>query len=98
MVNTLLGDQTGAIQNAISKKTGVPSAVVGKVLAMAAPLVVGHLSNVATAQNMDHKSLVNHLAEQSKTALQSSPDAADMAKQFLATGDKSGLLKKLFGS
>lgn len=98
MVNTLLGDQLGGIQNAISKKTGVPSDVVGKVLAIAAPLVVGHLSKVATAQKMDQKALVSHLGEQSKAALQSSPDAADMANQFLATGDKGGLLRKLFGS
>jgi hypothetical protein len=42
MLNSLLGSQLGPIQNAIAQKTGLPPAVVGKVLAIAAPMLMCH--------------------------------------------------------
>ncbi len=76
MVSTLLGSQMGGIQNTISQKTGLPPAVVGKVLEIAAPMVMGYVGKMVGQQKMDTKSLTGLLGEQSKMALQASPEAA----------------------
>jgi hypothetical protein len=99
MLNSLLGSQLGPIQNAIAQKTGLPPAVVGKVLAIAAPMLMGYVGKMVTEQKMDNAGLTNLLGEQSKLAMQSSPEAASMAQQFIGTqesrGGLTGLLKKL---
>ena len=99
MLNSLLGSQLTPIQNAIAQKTGLPPAVVGKVLAIAAPLLMSYVGKRFSEQKMDSAGLNNLLAEQSKLAMQSSPEAASMAKEFMDTeessGGLSGLLKKL---
>jgi hypothetical protein len=90
MLNSLLGSQLAPIQNAISKKTGLPPAVVGQVLAIAAPMVMGYVGNMFIQKKMNTAGLTSLLGEQSKLAMQSSPDAAGLAKQFLAAPEVSG--------
>ena len=101
MVSTLFGSQMGTIQNAISQKTGLPPAAVGKVLEIAAPMVIGYVGKMFVSQKMDTKSLTSLLGDQSKVALQSSPEAAGMAKQLMgapeSSGGISGILKKVLG-
>ncbi|MGF3496370.1 MAG: DUF937 domain-containing protein [Methanolinea tarda] len=101
MVSSLLGSQLEPVQNAISQKTGLPPAVVGKVLEIAMPIVLGYIGNMFAGKKVDQQSLTSLLGEQSRMAMAASPDAAGMAKQLLgsdqATAVKSGLLKKLFG-
>ncbi len=93
MASSLLGSQMGGIQNAISQKTGLPPAVVGKVLEMATPLVMGYVAKKFSGQKMDQKGLTDMLGEQSKLALQSSPDAASLAKDLLGgQAESSGFL------
>jgi hypothetical protein len=81
MVSTLFGSQMGTIQNAIAQKTGLPPAAVGKVLEIAAPMVMGYVGKMFVQQKMDTKSLTSLLGDQSKMAMQASPDAAAMSKQ-----------------
>lgn len=99
MLNSLLGSQLTPIQNAIAKKTGLPPAVVGKVLSIAAPLLMGYVGKMVAQQKMDTAGLTSLLGEESKLALQSSPEAAGMAKEFLgeqeSSGGLTGLLKKV---
>jgi hypothetical protein len=99
MVSTLFGSQMGTIQNAISQKTGLPPAAVGKVLEIATPMVMGYIGKMFVSQKMDTKSLTNLLGDQSKMALRSSPEAAVMAQQLMGTqetsGGFSGILKKV---
>ena len=101
MVSTLFGSQMGTIQNAISQKTGLPPAAVGKVLEIAAPMVMGYVGKMFVQQKMDATGLASLLGDQSKMALQGSPDAAAMAQQLLGaqagSGGVSGILKKLMG-
>jgi hypothetical protein len=101
MVSGLLGSQMAPIQNAIAQKTGLPPAVVGKVLAIAAPMVMGYVSKMAGGKQMDQQDLTGLLGEQSKMAMQSSPDAATMATQLLGsqkdTAGVSGIFKKFLG-
>ena len=101
MVGTLLGSQMGTIQNAISQKTGLPPAVVGKVLEIAAPMVMGYVGTMVGQQKMDSQSLTSLLGDQSKMALQASPEAAGLAQQLMGTQESSsgvgGILKKVLG-
>jgi len=101
MVSTLFGSQMGTIQNAISQKTGLPPAAVGKVLEIAAPMVMGYVGKMFVQQKMDAAGLASLLKDQSRMALQGSPDAAAMAQQLLGaqagSGGVSGILKKFMG-
>jgi hypothetical protein len=101
MVSTLFGSQMGTIQNAISQKTGLPPMAVGKVMEIATPLVMGYVGKMFVSQKMDTKSLTTLLGDQSKMAMQASPDAAAMAKQMMgaqeSAGGVSGILKKVLG-
>jgi len=101
MVSTLFGSQMGMIQNAIAQKTGLPPAAVGKVLEIAAPLVMGYVGKMFVQQKMDKKSLTGLLGDQSKMALQASPDAAAIAKELTGATETSGgigsILKKVLG-
>ena len=64
-------------------------------------MLMGSVGKMFTEQKMDMKGLSSLLGEQSKMVMQSSPEAATMAKQFLDSGEKStGImdrLRKLFG-
>jgi hypothetical protein len=101
IVNTLLGSQMGTIQNAISQKTGLPPAAVGQVMAIAIPVIMGHVGKMVIQQKMGPQNLTSLLGDHAKMALQSSPDAAAMAKQLMAAqeggGGISGILKKVLG-
>ncbi len=101
MVNSLLGSQLAPIQNAISQKTGLPTAVVGKVLAIAVPMILGSIGKMFSGKKVDQQGLTSLLGEQSEMAMQSSPDAANMAKQLLGsqqdTAGVSGMFKKFLG-
>jgi hypothetical protein len=101
MASMLLGSQMGTIQNAISQKTGLPPAVVGKVLEIATPMVMGYIGKMTGGKQMDQKGLTSLLGEQSNMAMQSSPDAANMAKQLLggeeSSSGVSGIFKKFLG-
>lgn len=101
MVSSLLGSQLAPVQNAISQKTGLPPAIVGKVLAIAAPMLLGYVGKMFAGKKVDQQGLTTLLGEQSKMAMQSSPDAANMAKQILGSQPEAagatGIFKKLFG-
>lgn len=96
MISSLMGDQLAPIQNAIAKKTGLPASVIGQVLAMVAPMILGKVSKMFTSQKMDDKGLSAFLGDQSKMAMQSSPDMAEIMKQITGgAGQKTGFLAKL---
>jgi len=99
MVSSLLGSQMTPVQNAISQKTGLPPAIVGKVLAIAAPMLLGYVGKMFAGKKVDQQGLTTLLGEQSKMAMQASPDAAAMAQQLMGAPDEKsgGILKKLLG-
>ncbi|MCK9590407.1 MAG: DUF937 domain-containing protein [Methanoregula sp.] len=101
MVNSLFGSQMGTIQNAISQKTELPPAAVGKVMEIATPRVLGYVGNMFVQKKMDTQSLTSLLGDQSRMALQSSPDAAAIAQQLTgaqkSSNGISGILKKVLG-
>ncbi|MCU0629451.1 MAG: DUF937 domain-containing protein [Methanoregulaceae archaeon] len=101
MVSSLLGSQMAPVQNAISQKTGLPPEIVGKILAIAAPMVLGYVGKMFAGKKVDQQGLTSLLGEQSKMALQSSPEAADMAKQLMGapkdTAGVTGIFRKFLG-
>ncbi len=101
MASSLLGSQMAPISNAIAQKTGLPSAVVEKILAIAAPMVMGYVTKSMGGKQMDQQGLTSLLGEQSKMGMQSSPDAARMAEQVLGSQKEaagvSGIFKKFLG-
>ena len=100
-VSALFGSRMGGIQTAISQKTGLPPAIVSKVMEIAIPLVMGYVGKMVVSQKMDAAGLTSLLGDQSRLAMAASPDAAAMAQQLLETqagsGGISGLLKKFSG-
>lgn len=101
IVGSLVGSQMGAIQNAIAQKTGLPPAVIGTLLAIVTPMILGAVKKSFTDKTMDQNSLNTLLGEQAKMAMKSSPDAAALADQFLGAEQESpgilGSIKKIFG-
>lgn len=100
MANTLFGSQLAPVQDAIAQKTGLPPAVVGKVLAIAVPMVLAYVGKATGGQKPDAAGLAGLLGEQSKTALAGSPDAAALAQQLMgaqsgSSGGITGMLNKL---
>jgi hypothetical protein len=101
ILDTLLGSQMGTIQNAISQKTGLPPAAVSQVMAIAVPVIMGQVGKMFAQQNVDKNTLPGVLADQSKAALQSSPEAANLVQHLPPVQDRaggiSGILKKALG-
>ncbi len=101
MLSSILGGGLDPIQQVISKKVGLPSGVVGKILSMALPFLMGSLTK-NLGSNMTSGDISNLLGEQSKMALSASPDASDAMQDLLASEKSSGgivdRIKKLFNS
>jgi len=102
MLNSILGSSMIPIQQSIAKKTGLPQEVVGQLLTMALPLVLGYLTKGSSEKEMKPDDLSKLLDEQSKMALTSSPEAEAMMKDILSAQDSGsgfmGMIKKLFKS
>ena len=92
MLSSILGSSLQPIQQSISKSTGLPQGVVGQLLSMALPLVLGSLSKSSPNQNMGSNDLSKLLGEQSKMAISASPDAAGVMKELLASQSSGGLI------
>ncbi len=76
MVSALFGSQLDTIQNVIAQKSGLPPAVIGKVMGVAVPMVVDYMGK----QNISPAGL----AQQSKMAFQASPEADTLFKNLMA--------------
>ena len=102
MLSSILGSSLQPIQQTISKSTGMPPSVVGQLLSMALPLVLGSLSKNSPKQNMGSDDLSKLLGDQSKMAMSASPDAAGAMKELFASqqssGGLTGLIKKFIKS
>jgi hypothetical protein len=101
MLSSVLGSSLQPIQQSISNKTGLPTSVVGQLLSMALPMILGSMTKNSPQQSMGQGDISKLLGEQSKMALSSSPEAAGAMKELLASqksGGLMGLIKKLFKS
>jgi hypothetical protein len=98
MLTSIMGSSLSPIEQAVSKSTGLPPAVVSKVLAMALPLVLGSLSKSSPGKSLGPNDLSKLLGDQTKMAMAASPDATGVMNELLASqkssGGLTGLLKK----
>lgn len=80
----------------------MPPSVVGQLLSMVLPLVLGSLSKNSPKQNMGSDDLSKLLGDQPKMAMSASPDAAGAMKELFASqqssGGLTGLIKKFIKS
>lgn len=101
------GDRQPNVEGALAKSTGVETDSVRRILALAAPLVLGYLGRQRRQQNLDAAGLGDLLGREQQVARQRSPQAVSMLNQLLdADGDGSimdevgemgsGLLGSLF--
>jgi hypothetical protein len=64
-------------------------------------MVIGYVGKMFAGQKMDQQGLTSLLGEQSKMALQSSPEIAGMAKELMGaqkdTAAVTGMFKKFLG-
>jgi len=99
ILGSVLGGNAQPIQQAISKKSGLSTGVVGKILAMALPLLMSSLGK-RMGKNMVPGDLSKLLGEQSEVALSASPDAAGAMQDLFASEKSSGgileRIKKFF--
>lgn len=102
MLSSLLGSNLQPIQQTIARSTGLPASVVGQILTMALPLVLGSLAKNSPKENLGSNDLSKLLGEQSKMAMSSSPEAAGAMKELFASsqggGGLMGLIKKFMKS
>jgi len=84
MASSLFGTQTDTLQNVIAQKSGVPPAVISKVIAIAVPMVAGYAGKMFIEQKMNPAGLASLLGIQSKMAMQASPEAATLFKILMA--------------
>lgn len=101
ILSSILGSSMQPIQLAISKKTGLHASVVGQLLSMALPPLLGSLAKSSAKQNIGSSDLQKLLGDESKMALSSSPEAAVLMDDLFASQERGGLMgliKKLFKS
>lgn len=98
MLTSIMGSSLSPIEQAVSKSTGLPPAMVSKVLALALPLVLGSLKKSAPSQSLGPNDLSKLLGDQSKLAMAASPDAAGVMNELFASQQSSdglkGMIKK----
>lgn len=103
-----LGSRRQAVETGVSKASGLDPSMVGKLLPMLAPLVMGALGRQRRQQNLDAGSLASMLGSERQQMEQSNPAIGLLGKLLDQDGDGSivddiagklgkGLLGGLFG-
>ncbi len=77
----VLGSKRTAAESAISKKTGIDPGVIGNLLTMVAPLIMGILGKTQKQQGFDLGGLVDILKGEQKQAKEIVPEAAEILKK-----------------
>jgi len=97
----VFGGRQAHVESAVSRSSGVDLASVAKIMAMAAPLIMGALGKAKRQQGFDASGLAAALGQQERTARQVSPSAVDMFSKMLDSdgdGDSMDDIVKLGSS
>lgn len=88
----VFGSRQATVENSISQASGVDMASVAKIMAMAAPLIMGALGKAKKQKNLDPSGLSEMLGQERQVARQAAPDAMDFFGKMLdADGDGSAM-------
>jgi len=100
----VLGNQQGAVTQGLAEKTGMNGDQIGKLLEIAAPLIMGALGSQTQQNSLDPQGLASYLGGQQQQAQQAQPDILgslntllDANKDGSALDDVLGLAGKLLG-
>jgi hypothetical protein len=104
----VLGEKRPAVEQGLSKSTGLDAGTIGQLLITLAPVVLGAIGKAKREKQMDASGLSQFLAGERQEIEQKAPDALGLIGSLLdADGDgqieahevaqKAGLLGKLFG-
>ena len=83
----IFGDKQPRVETAVSKSTGVNVSSVGKIMALAAPLVLGYLGRRRRQEQLDSAGLFNLLDREQQIAGQRSPQAMNMITRLIDSDD-----------
>jgi len=84
----LFAGRQGGVEQAVSRSSGVDLASVAKVMAMAAPLVMGALGRAKRRQGLDASGLAAALGQQERSARDASSSSVDaFARMLDSDGD-----------
>lgn len=108
ILNHVLGDKRPAVEQGISKSSGLDAGTIGQLLVTLAPVVLGAIGRAKREKQMDTRGLSQFLAGERQEAERSAPDQMGLIAGLLdADGDGQtevgeiakgvGLLGKLFG-
>ncbi len=94
----ILGSRQGAVQNGLSKSSGMNAGSVGKLLGTLAPVLMGALGKVKQQGNMDAGSLAGYLGREREEMERSEPQAMGFIGNLLDSDgdgdvDASDLIK-----
>lgn len=91
----VFGSKQDRVETALSRSTGVDQGSVGKIMAMAAPMVLGYLGRQRRQQKLDAPGLASLLNSESQVAEQRSPQAAGMLNQLLDADDDGSIMDEM---
>ncbi len=88
----VFGNRQAGVENSISQASGVDMASVAKIMAMAAPLIMGALGKAKNQMNLDPAGLSQMLGQERQAAQQAAPDMMDFFGKMLdSDGDGSSM-------
>ena len=85
----VLGGKQSAVQNGLSKSSGLDSSSVGKLMGMLAPLVMGTLGKVKKEKGLDTQGLAGFLGQERQAMESSEPKAMGFMSSLL-DADRDG--------
>ena len=85
----VLGDQRGALEEAVGRGSGLERSQVSKLLAMIAPLVMGHLGKARRSGSLDAGGLADLLQQETRTVVKDDPGLGGLAALLDRDGDGS---------
>ncbi|MGB0925241.1 MAG: DUF937 domain-containing protein [Minisyncoccia bacterium] len=93
----ILGENTGDLVRVLSSKNDADSGSVGKLLEMAAPLVLGQLGSKKSDSGLDSAGLLDLLKKEKNAAFSDDGLLMDLATQFLDTDGDGSIVDDVLG-
>ena len=88
----VFGAKQGGVEQSVAQASGVDMASVAKIMAMAAPLIMGALGKAKNQKNLDPAGLSQMLGQERQAAQQAAPDTMDFFGKLLdSDGDGSSM-------
>jgi len=91
----IFGPKQERVETALSRSTGVERGSVGKIMALAAPMVLGYLGRQRRQQKLDAPGLAGLLDNELQVAEQRSPQAVDVLNRLLDTDDDGSVMDEM---